>query len=258
MKRGDTEPMGVGFCHQRGASPAALMDAYFQAEQEHIAQETAQIQQTQVPQTLIDRCQVQIHHQFQQKSCSKCPFQHGTASKVAAGFAMAATVLFGSVCSSVMAAQPLSLQYEYVAESDSICLSFGGHAGYLLSRPLQVQTIQALLPAGYSAVRFREDNPQGATYFRNDTGNFIRYQATPATGSYHISVTNLRSMEQTSMQGCPAVVLERYMPECSQIQLVTELYWIDRSANLLYSLDSTSLARDSLKTIAEQIIQRSR
>lgn len=39
---------------------------------------------------------------------------------------------------------------------------------------------------------------------------------------------------------------------------MTELYWIDRSANILYSLDSIALSPDALQTIAEQIILRSR
>lgn len=261
MKRGDTEPMGIVFCRQRDASPAALMDAYFQAEQEHIAQENAQIQQVEVPQALIDRCQVQIHQQLLQKSRSEyreCLFQPGTASKVAAGFAVAATILFGSVWSTAMAAHPLALQYEYLAESDSIRFFFEGRASYLLSRPLRAESIRTLLPADYCVAHFKDDKPNGATYFRNATGDWIRYQAAPAIGNFHISVTNLRSMEQTSLQGCPAVILERYAPSCPQITFITELYWIDRSANILYSLDSTALSQDSLQIIAEQIILRSR
>lgn len=256
MKRGDTEPTGIVFCQQPGA--AALMDAYFQAEEEHIAQEAPEIQQVEVPQALIDRCQAQIHRQLQQKSRSECPSLPGTASKVAAGVAVAATIVFGSVCGSAMAAQPLTLQYEFVAETDSIRLFFGGRASYLLSGQLHPQAIRELLPAGYAAVPLKDDKTNGATYFRNDAGEWIRYQATPATGSFHISITNLRCMEQTSMQGCPAVVLERYAPGCPQIRFMTELYWIDRSANMLYSLDSTALSQNSLKTIAEQIILRSR
>ena len=261
MKRGDTEPMGIVFCRQRDASPAALMDAYFQAEQEHIAQETAQIQQIEVPQALIDRCQAQIHRQLLQKSrsqCRECLFQPGTASKVAAGFAVAATILFGSVWNSAMAAQPLALQYEYVAESDSIRLILEGRASYLLSRPLHAQSVQALLPAGYFIVPFEDAKLNGATHFRNAAGDWIRYQTTPAIGNFHISVTNLRSMEQTSIQGCPVIILERYTPDTLQIQFITEIYWIDRSANILYSLDSTVLSPDPLKVIAEQIILQSR
>lgn len=107
MKRGDTEPMGIVFCRQCDA--AALMDAYFQAEEEHIAQETAQIQQIEVPQALIDRCQAQIHRQLLQKSRSEyreCLFQPSTASKVAAGVAVAATILFGSVWNSALLPAP--------------------------------------------------------------------------------------------------------------------------------------------------------
>lgn len=259
MKRGDTESMGIVFCRQRDA--AALMDAYFQAEQEHIAQETPQIQQIEVPQALINRCQAQIHQQLLQKSRSEyreCLFQPGTASKVAAGFAVAATIVFGSVWHSAMAAQPLALQYEYVAESDSLRLFFEGRADYLLSRPFRAQSLQALLPAGYFQVPVENAEPNSIASFRNASGGWIRYQATPASGNFHISATDLHSITQTSIQGCPAIVVERHTPNHPQIPFLTGLYWIDRSANILYFLDSTALSTDSLQAIAEQIILQSR
>ncbi len=259
MKRGDTEPMGIVFCPQRGA--AALMDAYFQAEQEHIAQETPQIQQIEVPQALIDRCQAQIHQQLLQKSRSErreCLFQPGAASKVAAGFAVAAAIVFGSVWHSAMAAQPLAMQYEYVAESDSIRIFFEGRADYLLSRPFRPQSLRALLPAGYFQVPIEDARKNNTACFRNASGDWIRYHATPAIGNFHISVTNLRSIAQTSIQGCPAIVVERHTSNHPQIPFFAGLYWIDRSANVLYSLDSTALSSDSLQIIAEQIILQSR
>lgn len=157
-----------------------------------------------------------------------------------------------------MLPQPLALQYEYVAESDSIRFFFEGRASYLLSRPLRAESIRALLPADYSIVRFKDDKPNDITCFCNATGDWIRYQTTPAIGNFHISVTNLRSIEQTSIQGCPAIVLERYPTDNPKSRFMTELYWIDRSANILYSLDSIALSPDALQTIAEQIILRSR
>lgn len=258
MKRGDTEPVGILFCRQAGISPAALMDAYYQAEQKTIAQETAQIQQFEVPQALIDRCQAQIHQELLKKSRSECQFQSGAASKIAAGFAVTATILFGSIWNPVIAAQPLTLQYEFVAESDSIRLFFEGHARFFLSRPLRAESIRALLPAGYFLVPGKDAKSDDIACFCNASGSWIRYHAVPATGNIHISVTNLRSIEQTSIQGCPAIILERYKTDDPKSQFMTELYWIDRSANILYSLDSIALSPDALQTIAEQIILQSR